>query len=427
MPDERQDIRRTLAAAGMDLAAICAAATEAVTREDRAVRLIRAFGMLRQRDLELLLDLSSATISRLVRPLLSAGTVQEQIFKDGDLGRPAAWLFVPESEPPTYQQRQVIAACLPDLITWLHDSPAPTSPASVPNHAHDERAVTTEHQPAVPTAGVPSALLQERQAPIAVQWSPSSREHSAAPASPAAVAAPALEALPTIRHSDALTPPPPSISTVAPHPMRCVAISPRPPWEPSWLQRHAWWGSIRTWRRGDRVACRLGTMFRSWRPRLHRLGRQLRTCLQRLRTGIQQLVWYIDDLSAIMLERRWLLLGIAVVILASVLVGVQRRIVSITLPVASALFEVTPTAPPTATPVRVLRAQVVGTGKLGLIVRDLPAGKRVGKLANGTEVVIVAGPQTIASRENPVWWQVRRGDLVGWVSARFLSFLEAGS
>jgi hypothetical protein len=73
-------------------------------------------------------------------------------------------------------------------------------------------------------------------------------------------------------------------------------------------------------------------------------------------------------------------------------------------------------------PVQTRRAQIVGTGKAGLIVRDAPAGKRIGKLANGLTVIILAGPQTIAKQQDSVWWQVQHGDLAGWVSARFLTF-----
>src|SRR6266508_4688222 len=114
MPDERHDIRQTFAAAGLDLAAIHAATTGSMTREDRAAALVRAFGAIRQRDLVQLMDVSSATISRLVNALLAAGNVREQAFKDGEVGRPTDWLLAPEGDPPSYQQRQTVIACLPD-------------------------------------------------------------------------------------------------------------------------------------------------------------------------------------------------------------------------------------------------------------------------------------------------------------------------
>jgi hypothetical protein len=183
------------------------------------------------------------------------------------------------------------------------------------------------------------------------------------------------------------------------------------------------------------VAQRLRTMPGSLQRRLRAAGRWLRDALGLLSKGLQRLVWYIDDLNAVVLERRWLLLGIAVVILVSVLVGLRWQFVSITLPVLSPPAEMTPTgmiptqiastALATAIPIQIGHAQVIGTGKDGLIVRDAPAGKRIGKLANGVMVVVLAGRQTNAGPENPVWWKVQHGDVVGWVSARFLHLLDA--
>jgi hypothetical protein len=83
---------------------------------------------------------------------------------------------------------------------------------------------------------------------------------------------------------------------------------------------------------------------------------------------------------------------------------------------------VTP-VPPTNTPVMLLRrARVIQIGTMGLVVRATPAGSRIGKLANGTTVEVIAGPVTVADPNNPTWWHVRRGNLAGWVSSHFLTF-----
>jgi hypothetical protein len=163
-------------------------------------------------------------------------------------------------------------------------------------------------------------------------------------------------------------------------------------------------------------------------------GRLLWTSVQLLGRGIQRLAWLFDDLNDIVLGRRWLLLGVAVAIVAGVLVGLRGQSYGVRLPVAAAPPEVTPTgipptnmastAPTTAMPTPIRQAQVVGTGKAGLIVRDAPAGKRVGKLANGVVVIVLGGSQTIANQEDPIWRNIKHGDIVGWVSARFLHMLD---
>lgn len=75
---------------------------------------------------------------------------------------------------------------------------------------------------------------------------------------------------------------------------------------------------------------------------------------------------------------------------------------------------ITPT--PTATPVILVVGDV---GAAGLRVRYSPGGLEVGRLSEGTAVIVLGGPVTVA--EN-VWYQVRTldGTLVGWVGAAYL-------
>jgi hypothetical protein len=163
-------------------------------------------------------------------------------------------------------------------------------------------------------------------------------------------------------------------------------------------------------------------------------GRLLWKSVQLLGRGIQRLVWLFDDLNDIVVGRRWLLLGVALAIVAGVLVGLRGQPYGARLPVAAATPEVIPTeiqptdiashVSATEMPTPIGQARVVGTGKAGLIVRDAPAGKRIGKLVNGVVVIVLDGPQTIANQEDPVWWNIKHGDIVGWVSARFLHMLD---
>jgi hypothetical protein len=71
-------------------------------------------------------------------------------------------------------------------------------------------------------------------------------------------------------------------------------------------------------------------------------------------------------------------------------------------------------------------ARVVGTGGVGLLIRDAPNGKRrLGDgLREGAVVMVSAGPITTADAHNPIWWQVRHNGVTGWVSGRFLTFTD---
>jgi hypothetical protein len=70
------------------------------------------------------------------------------------------------------------------------------------------------------------------------------------------------------------------------------------------------------------------------------------------------------------------------------------------------------------------RARVVGTEGVGLLIRDVPNGKRrMGDgLREGAIVLVIGGPATTANAQNPIWWQVRHNGVTGWVSGRFLAF-----
>jgi hypothetical protein len=69
-------------------------------------------------------------------------------------------------------------------------------------------------------------------------------------------------------------------------------------------------------------------------------------------------------------------------------------------------------------------ARVVGSEGAGLLIRNVPNGKRrLGDgLQEGATVMVTGGPVTTADAQNPVWWQVRHNGVAGWVSGRFLSF-----
>ncbi|MDX9952450.1 MAG: TIGR00341 family protein [Anaerolineae bacterium] len=75
-----------------------------------------------------------------------------------------------------------------------------------------------------------------------------------------------------------------------------------------------------------------------------------------------------------------------------------------------------PTASPTATPFILVVSDV---GAAGLRVRYSPDGLEVGRLPEGTVVIVTGGPVTVAGA---VWYQVQTldGTLVGWVSATYL-------
>jgi hypothetical protein len=53
--------------------------------------------------------------------------------------------------------------------------------------------------------------------------------------------------------------------------------------------------------------------------------------------------------------------------------------------------------------------------------REAPPG---GWVAGRGTVRVIAGPLTTADAQNPIWWQVRRNGVTGWVSGRFLTFTD---
>jgi Bacterial SH3 domain len=427
IPDARQDIRHTCAAAGLDLMVIHVAATTTLTREDRAVALVRAFGALRQRDLVPLMNVSSASISRLVTTLLAARKLREQLFKDGAVGRPTEWLLAPEDDPPSYQQRQAIIASLPDVIAYLA-----TTPSSPPVHpAAENPPNSTAGGPAHSAPDVPVLVCQEPIAQMAsALWFGVAGKDAGASAE---IAAPILgpDAAPPIASSVERFAPP-RLTTPDAVSLTCRHIqSPIPPWERSQLRvRPRWQGRAIVRCGAASLALGAGQLLRLMLRLLILGGHVLWTGLRLVASGIQKLVWLIDDLNAIFIGRRWLVLGIAVAVVVGVLLGLRRQSDGITLPALSPPAEQTPTgmtaseiAPTALTAtmsMQIRRAQVVDTGKDGLIVRDAPGGKRIGKLANGVAVVILGGPQSIADQEDPVWWNIQYDDMVGWVSGRFL-------
>ncbi len=95
-------------------------------------------------------------------------------------------------------------------------------------------------------------------------------------------------------------------------------------------------------------------------------------------------------------------------------------------PVTETLIIETSTPPPpsetprpsTATPAPSLGV-IVGTGGLGVVMRDAPNGVRVGGLFDGAEVEIIGGPVEI---EATIWMQIRTRDgIEGWVLSGFLA------
>jgi hypothetical protein len=419
MPDERHDIRQTLAAAGLDLAVIHAATMGTMRHEERAVALVRAFGALRQRDLVQLMAVSSASISRLVTSLLAAERVREQVFKDGAVGRPTNWLLAADGDPPSYQQRQAIIACLPDVIAYLHTTPLSASVYA----AIEEPPISLADPPVHAAPNVPPVSREEPSGQMALTLWWGTGEDLGAHAETRAATLASNERPPIAAPVDRFAPPLATVY-VAP-PVRSLRPSPIPPWERSRFRRCRWpRGHALVQRGAAGVARGMGQLLRLMLRLLILGGRLLWGGLRLLGIGIQKQVWLIDDLNDRVVGWRWLLLGVAVAVVVSLLVGLRRQSVGITIPVASPPAEMTPTALATAIPLQIGRAQVIGTGKDGLIVRDAPGGKRIGKLASGVLVVILGGPRTIANQEHTLWWKVQYGDMVGWVSATFLSRVE---
>jgi len=85
-------------------------------------------------------------------------------------------------------------------------------------------------------------------------------------------------------------------------------------------------------------------------------------------------------------------------------------------------MDVAPIASPPPTSVPAPRAgfrwaRVVGTEGVGLLIRNVPNGKRClgDGPQEGTTVMVIGGPATTANAQNPIWWQVRHNDVTGWV------------
>jgi len=94
-------------------------------------------------------------------------------------------------------------------------------------------------------------------------------------------------------------------------------------------------------------------------------------------------------------------------------------------------MEVAPISAPPPTPVPTPTvgfrwARVVGTEGVGLLVRNVPNGKRrLGDgLREGATVMVIGGPVTTANTHNPIWWHVRHNGVTGWASGRFLTFTD---
>jgi hypothetical protein len=427
MSDAHQDIHHILAAAGLNYTALCAAMRETQTREEQAVALIYAFRALRQRDLAQLMNLSGATTSRLVGALLASGSVHEQSFKDGAVGRPTDWLLVPEGDPPSYEQRQAIIASLPGIIARLTTTPSPAAPSPLSMYVAAEEPAICAAEPAVHPAPSVSAVAHEEplaQMALTLWFGRGGEDNGARPKT--SMVRSEVDELPTTGAADehfVLLPP---ATTYMRPPFRSRSQSSPSPWERSQYQARSRWRGHALIRKAAGLAHSMGQLLCLMLRLMILGGRLLWAGLRLLSRGIQKLIWLIDDLNDIVVGRRWLLVGIVVAIMIGLLVGLRRQSGATELS-AAVPPELTPPgmAPTTLVPtmpVQTRRAQIVGTGKAGLIVRDAPAGKRIGKLANGLTVIILAGPQAIAKQQDSVWWQVQHGDLAGWVSARFLTF-----
>ena len=79
-----------------------------------------------------------------------------------------------------------------------------------------------------------------------------------------------------------------------------------------------------------------------------------------------------------------------------------------------------PVTAPTPLPGVRLCATVTGTGGVGVVVRETPAGRRLGAIPEGAIVEITGEPQTITHESHPVWVPVRRASLAGWSSQVYL-------
>jgi hypothetical protein len=317
-----------------------------------------------------------------------------------------------EGAPPSYQQRQTIVALLPDIIanldivlvqptnTTIEEQPPVVEPTLPPSEPEALQVLTEPAlQIALPLLPQPVSVDTRISTPIVTPY-----WYDYPPS--------------IVRPTDNIAPLPVATSD-GPRRLRVA-----PPWELSRPQSREWW------RYPAAIRCGVSSLITAMDQLLGILAqvliwgrRLLWGGLCRLWNGIWTLVRLNDELRIAVDWQPWLLLGMVVVVVAIVLGGF-RLVLSGTGLMSSVPVMVTP-AQVASTPVLALRrARIVGTGSLGLIARAEPDGRRVGKLKDGAEVVVLAGPSTVSNQAHPTWWQVQHGDLVGWVSARFLTFLD---
>ena len=369
---------------------------------------IHALGVVRQGDLMQLQRRSASVISRQINSLLQQGLLKRHRVALGKLGRPVDFFTLPHAPPPTPEQLatldQRLAMLRSGTYRGAHDgskelrtTPSSTGPTVLNSALATAGSAVTATNTGRTDEGTSSNT--PRLHPVTVAHVPPPGEPSPfrAHAPTAGVEVPPVAA--PEQHEQAEREPQPPGAPAAPS-MSMVEAEvhlPPPPW-------------------GD---------VRASRPsRWPLLPRMTHDWLQNAPQQQQQTVGYtLPSGERAILITTCVAIGIMTIwFIAPQLPGVEPLLTDIPTALPT-LLATPPSMPVTApTPLSGVRpcATVTGTGGVGVVVRETPAGRRVGAIPEGAIVEITGEPQTITHESHQVWVPVRRASLAGWSSQVYL-------
>jgi hypothetical protein len=421
--DDIQAAARRLAAAGLSPDAIWAA--HSLSSEPSAiVAWVRLLVYARPSDLCWLLCKSQSVISRKLAPLLIDEKLARHRVKDGAVGRPTDVFTLPASPPPSAERLATLDRLVQDIVLVR-----PVLSRFRPHNTlrwSGEIAATADSEQHHGSAAGTQALRSPEQ-PVRLLYTTSEREQPAhiAARTPGAAQPPQSAVVPGSKAMPAAAPPPPpwhstaaltataSVAKPATVTGRAIVEAPLP---------------IASERPTPHTSPPVPPTVRLAPPQ-PRQHRPLLHVLSQAWVALDDLWWAIGERNADFHGWLWPLIVLALVAGGLAIawpLGLDQAAAQIVADLSAPYTAPTQAPAPTLTIAAPVRARVAGTGGAGLVVRETAGGKRVAKLAEHTQVEVIAGPVVNKDRPQTQWWRVRSGAVEGWVSGDFLLFMPGG-